>query len=178
MRTTPALRALAAILLTGGTFVAATAGTGAAAAALPKSPTLPTSPTSPTSPTYADGHGHGHGHGHGDGDGRHGRGPIRGTVVSRTALSVRSAPTTHSAVVDRLPPGSRVRVTCVVHGQHVNGDPHWYRLAGAHGWVSAAFVDTGGRSAPACADPCPRWKDGHWRNADEGDPSWNETWSD
>ncbi|MFI5677236.1 SH3 domain-containing protein [Streptomyces cellulosae] len=180
MRTTPALRTMAAILLTGGTFVAATAGTGAAAAALPSSPTSPTSATSAT-------HAHGHGDGDGRGDGRHGRGPIRGTVVSRTALNVRAAPTTHSAVVDRLPPGSRVHVTCVVRGQRVNGNPNWYRLAGARGWASAAFVDTGGRSVPTCADHGPRWKDDHWRDwsdwrdadqSDRSDPGGNETWAD
>ncbi|MFI6933732.1 SH3 domain-containing protein [Streptomyces sp. NPDC050287] len=166
MRTTPALRTLAAILLTGGTFVAGAAGTGAAAATLPNSP---------TSPTYADGHGDGH---DGDGDGRLGRSPIRGTVVSRAALNVREAPTTRSAVVDRLPPGSRVRVTCVVRGQHVNGNPNWYRLAGPHGWASAAFIDTGGRSVPTCADHGPRWRDGHWRDADPSDPSGDEFWDD
>jgi hypothetical protein len=147
MRITPALRPLAALLLTGGTLVTATAGATAVAA---------------TPPTYADGHGSGSG------------GPIWGTVVSGTPLKVRSAPTTHSAVVDRLAPGSRDRVECVVRGQSVNGNPYWYWFVGTRAWASAAFVDTGGRPVPTCADPCPRWKDGHWRNADRGDPSGNE----
>jgi hypothetical protein len=149
MRNSPALRTLAAILLTGGTLVAATAGTTAAAA---------------TPPAYAGGSG---------GSG----GPIWGTVVSGTALEVRSAPTTHSAVVDRLAPGSQDRVECMVRGQSVNGNPYWYWFAGTHGWASAAFVDTGGHRVPTCADPCPQWKDGDWRNADRGDASWNEAWA-
>ncbi|MGW0331645.1 SH3 domain-containing protein [Streptomyces sp. NPDC003011] len=151
MRTTPVLRTLAAALLTGGTLVAATAGTTATAA---------------TPPTYADGHGSG-------GSG----GPIWGTVVSGTALKVRSAPTTHSGIVDRLSPGTQDRVECKVRGQSVNGHPYWYWFVGAQGWASAAFVDTGGHRVPTCADPCPQWKDGGWHNPDRNDPSWSESWA-
>lgn len=146
MRTSPALRTLAAALLTCGTFVAAAAGTTAAAA---------------TPPTHADGHGS----------------PIWGTVVSRTPLNVREAPTTKSPVVDRLSPGTQDRVKCMVRGQTVNGNPDWYWLVGAQGWASAAFVDTGGRSVPTCADPCPHWKNGGWHNPDWNDPAWHETWA-
>jgi hypothetical protein len=149
MRTTPALRTLAAALLTGGTLAVAAAGTTAAAAA---------------PPTYADGHG-------GGGSG----GPIWGTIVSGVDLNVRAAPTTHSPVVARLSPWSQDRVDCKVQGQRVNGNPYWYWLEGAQGWASATFVDTGGRSVPNCADPCPEWKDGAWSNWD--DPYWNDSWS-
>jgi hypothetical protein len=128
MRTTTGPRTLAVALLTGATLAATAAGTFATAAP----------------PTYAEGH--------------RGGGPVRGTVVSRTPIDVRAAPTTHSAAVDRLPPGSKDRVTCMVRGQSVNGNPYWYWFTGARGWVSAAFVDTGRRSVPACADPCPQWK--------------------
>jgi hypothetical protein len=128
MRTTTGLRTLAVAMLTGATLTVTAAGTVAAAAP----------------PTYAEGH--------------RGGGPIRGTVVSRTPVDVRAAPTTHSAVVDRLPPGSHDRVRCMVRGQSVNGNPYWYWFTGARGWVSAAFVDTGRRSVPVCADPCPQWK--------------------
>lgn len=148
MRTTPALRTLAAALLTGGTLVAAAAGTSAAAA---------------TPPTYADGQGGGSG------------GPIWGTIVSGTALNVRAAPTVHSPVVDQLSPWSQDRVECMVQGQSVNGNPYWYWLVGAQGWASAAFVDTGGRYVPSCSDPCPQWKDGSWTNWE--DPYWNDSWS-
>ncbi|MDL5202727.1 SH3 domain-containing protein [Streptomyces sp. ALI-76-A] len=151
MRTTPALRTLAAALFTGGTLVAATAGTAAVAT---------------TPPGYADGH-----------DGGGSGGPIWCTVVSGTALKVRSAPTTHADVVDRLPPGTHDRVECKVRGQSVNGDPYWYWLAGAQGWAGAAFVGTGGHRVPNCADPCPRWKDGGWHNPDGNDPGWSESWA-
>ncbi|MFJ4936428.1 SH3 domain-containing protein [Streptomyces pseudovenezuelae] len=103
----------------------------------------------------------------------HGDGPVRGTIVSRTALNVRAAPTTHSAVVDRLAPGSQDRIECKVRGQSVNGNPYWYWFTGARGWVSAEFVDTGRRSVPTCADPCPQWRNGGWDNADMNDPSWD-----
>ncbi|MFI9828195.1 SH3 domain-containing protein [Streptomyces sp. NPDC051913] len=150
MRTTPALRTLAAALLTGGTLVAAGAGTTAAAA---------------TPPTYADGHGGGGGSG----------GPIWGTIVSGVDLNVRAAPTTHSPVVDQLSPWSQDRVDCKVQGQRVNGNPYWYWLVGAQGWASAEFVDTGGQGVPSCSDPCPQWKDGSWTNWD--DPYENDSWS-
>lgn len=97
-------------------------------------------------------------------------GLVRGTVVSHTDLKVREAPTTRSAVVDRLAPGSEVRIECKVRGEHINGNPFWYWLVGPHGWSSAAFVDTGGREVPNCADPVPEWKDGSWSN---WDPSWS-----
>ncbi|MCI3274827.1 SH3 domain-containing protein [Streptomyces cylindrosporus] len=150
MRTTPALRTLAVTLLAGGTLFAAAAGTAAAA----------------TSPTIVDGHG-------GGGSGS----PIWGTIVSRTALNVRSGPTVNSPVVDRLSPGSQDRVQCMVQGQSVNGNPYWYWLVGAQGWASAAFVDTGGQWVPTCADPCPQWRDGNWSNANWNDPSWDGAWA-
>ncbi|WP_141205986.1 SH3 domain-containing protein [Streptomyces griseorubiginosus] len=149
-RTPTALRTLAVALLTGATLAVPAAGTFAAAAP----------------PAHAEGHGRG--------------GPIWGTIVSRTALNVRDAPTTHSAVVDRLAPGSRDRVECMVRGQSVNGNPYWYWFTGAEGWVSAAFVDTAGRPVPTCADPCPQWKNDTWNNADWSDPDWNagsDTWA-
>lgn len=149
MRTTPALRTLAAALLTGGTLAVATVGTPAAAA---------------TPPTYADGHG-------GGGSG----GPIWGTIVSGVDLNVRAAPTTQSPVVTQLSPWSEDRVDCKVRGQRVNGNPYWYWLEGAQGWASAAFVDTGRHSVPNCSDPCPEWKDGSWTNWD--DPYENDSWS-
>ncbi|MGR3871303.1 SH3 domain-containing protein [Streptomyces graminifolii] len=148
MRTTPALRTLAAALLTGGTLAVAAAGTTASAA--------------PT--TYAEGHGGGGG----------GGSPIWGTIVSRTDLNVRESPTTHSPVVDSLSPGSQDRVQCVVRGQSVNGNPDWYWLVGAQAWASAAFVDTGGHGVPSCSDPCPGWKD---RGGNSGWSSNSSDWN-
>ncbi|MFJ8081754.1 SH3 domain-containing protein [Streptomyces sp. NPDC096205] len=152
MRTTLALRTLTAALLAGASL-AVTAGATAAAAA---------------PPTYA-----GQLPGDHDGDGSHG--PIRGTVVSRTALNVRMAPTTHAPVVDRLSPGSQDRIKCKVIGQSVNGNPYWYWLVGAQGWASAAFVEPDRHHVPTCADPCPEWKDGRWSNWN--DPFEGASWS-
>jgi hypothetical protein len=152
MRTTPVLRTLAAALLTGGTLAVAAAGTTAAAAP----------------PTYAEGHG-----------GGGGGSPIWGTIVSRTDLNLRQAPTTRSPVVGSLAPGSQDRVQCKVRGQSVNGNPNWYWLVGAQAWASAAFVDTGGQWVPSCSDPCPGWKDGNWNgntsNWNNSNWNWNNS---
>jgi hypothetical protein len=91
-----------------------------------------------------------------------GDGHVRGTVVSRTPLHVHAEPTVHARVVGELAPGGHDRIVCKVRGQHVNGNPYWYWLKGAQGWASAAFVDSGRHHVPACADPCPVWKDGRW----------------
>ncbi|WP_324617987.1 SH3 domain-containing protein [Streptomyces dysideae] len=130
MRTTPALRILAAALLTGGTLAVTAAGTTAAAAP----------------PATTEGRG---------GEGR-GGGPVRGTIISRTDLNLRQAPTTRSPVVARVSPGSEDRVDCKVRGRHVNGNPYWYWLVGAQAWAGAAFVDTGGHGVPTCSDARPR----------------------
>lgn len=88
-----------------------------------------------------------------------GGGVVWGTVVSGGDLNVRDRPDTGAAVVARLAPGSQDRVECATHGAAVFGNPYWYWLTGVRGWVSAAYVDTGGRSVPSCTDPCPSWKD-------------------
>ncbi|MBP5868543.1 SH3 domain-containing protein [Streptomyces sp. LBUM 1478] len=108
-------------------------------------------------------------------------GSVRGTVVARGDLNLREQPTTHSRVVGYLAPGSHARVDCVVRGQKVFGDRHWYWLADVRGWASAVYVDTHGRSVPACTDPCPRWKDcdpcqdGHGHG--DGNGSVSFTWT-
>ncbi|MFK4065298.1 SH3 domain-containing protein [Streptomyces sp. NPDC029674] len=87
---------------------------------------------------------------------------IWGTVVSGPDLKVRDEPSTHGTVLEKMPYGSEDRVKCSVRGTTVHGDPHWYWLEGARGWVSAAYIDTGGRHVPSCPssqDPCPQWHD-------------------
>ncbi|MFJ4691000.1 SH3 domain-containing protein [Streptomyces sp. NPDC088766] len=146
---TPAPRTLAAVLLTGGTFAVVALGTTASAA-----------PSTSTDASATRGSG---------------SGAVRGTVTSRTDLTLRQAPTTHAPSAGTLAPGSRDLVGCRVLGQSVNGDAHWYWLAGARAWASAAFVSTGGERVPDCADPCPRWKDDAW--ADRNDAWDDEPWS-
>ena len=156
MRTTPALRTLAAALFTGGVLTVVAAGTSAAA----------------TAPTHTLTNG-----------GGGSDSPIWGTIVSRGEMNVRQQPTTNSPVVDALSPGSQDRVQCVVRGQSVFGNSDWYWLVGAQGWASAAFVDTGRQWVPSCSDPCPGWKDrsnndwndGNWHdnNGNNDNSSWN-----
>ncbi|MGQ4384683.1 SH3 domain-containing protein [Streptomyces sp. SAS_270] len=148
MRTTPALRTLVAALFTGGVLTVVAAGTSAAAV--------------PPTQTTTGGHGH--------------HDPIWGTVVSRGELNLREQPTTNSAVVGVLSPGSQDRVRCAVLGQSVFGNPYWYWLVGAQAWASAAFVDTGNQGVPSC-DPCPGWKDDSWKNDSWHDGSRNDSWS-
>jgi hypothetical protein len=148
------LRALAAALLAGGSL----AVTASAATAAPAAPAVPATPAAtpaavPVALSASTSGG--------------GDGSIRGTVVSRTELNVRQEPTTHAPVVAALAPGSHDLVQCRVKGQSVNGNPDWYWLYGAQGWVGAAFVDVGRAHVPDCADPCPRWKDGDWTNWDD-----------
>ncbi|MGH4035104.1 SH3 domain-containing protein [Actinomycetota bacterium Odt1-20B] len=102
-------------------------------------------------------------------------GVVWGTVVSASDLNVRDQPSTGGAIVATLPSGSQDRVECATRGSSVWGNPYWYWLGGARGWVSAAYVDTAGRGVPDCGgnggsgpchqwhdncnDPCPVWKD-------------------
>lgn len=145
MRTTPALRTLAAALLTGSALTVLTAAAGTSAAA---------------PPTHSSS---------GDGSG----GPVPGTVVSRGELSVRQQPTAQSPVVAALAPGDQDRVQCVVRGQSAFGDPDWYWLVGARGWAAAVFVDTGGQRVPGCPDPFPGRQDASGSWTFTGSASWS-----
>lgn len=93
---------------------------------------------------------------------------VWGTVVSRGDLNLRADPSTSSSVVYRMAPGSQDRIECAAGGSWVNGTSTWYWFTGAHGWASAAYVDTGGRSVPSCSTPCPP---GHGQQQQRGGPS-------
>ncbi|MEU2392305.1 SH3 domain-containing protein [Streptomyces sp. NPDC007369] len=67
-------------------------------------------------------------------------GHTQGVVVSKVALKVRSKPTVYSDVVALLRPQQYVLLNCVKRGGWVQGNPEWYRLQGAGGWVSARYV--------------------------------------
>lgn len=149
MRITPALRALVATGLTGGVLTVAALGTTAEATPSGRS-----------------------GHPASDPDR-----PVRGTVVARGDLNLREQPTTHARVVGSLAPGDQDRVECVVRGQKVFGDRHWYWLADARGWVSAVYIDTDGRSVPHCTDPCPSWKECDPCRDGNGSGSVSFTWT-
>ncbi|GHI83364.1 hypothetical protein [Streptomyces xanthophaeus] len=63
-----------------------------------------------------------------------------GEVVSDAPLNVRQKATVHSGTVKVLRPGQRVLLNCQARGGWVDGNPVWYRLQGAKGWVAARFV--------------------------------------
>jgi hypothetical protein len=63
-----------------------------------------------------------------------------GQVDSRTGLYVRSQPTVYSTAIGTLRPRQRVLLNCQKRGGFVQGNPVWYRLQGAKGWVSARYV--------------------------------------
>lgn len=127
MRTTPALRTLAAALLTGGTPAVTAAGTTATAAP----------------PASAAGRGSGGPAKIGD--------TVLGTITSRTDLPLRQSPTAHAPAVGSLARGSHDRVLCEVLGQSVNGNPYSYRLVDAHDWASASGTSSGGGEWIPCA---------------------------
>ncbi|MFE2583738.1 SH3 domain-containing protein [Streptomyces sp. NPDC059378] len=128
MRTTTALRTLAAALLTSGILAVTSAGTTATAAP----------------PTLARGHGGGAGAFGGFGFW------TPGVVVAPGWLDVRQLPTPVSPVVNRLLPGFQDSVQCVVLGPSFNGNPYWYWLSGVRAWAPAGFVYTYGLRVPYC----------------------------
>lgn len=65
----------------------------------------------------------------------------KGKVVSRTGLSIRSAPTTNSTRLGVIPSGKVIALYCKKVGQNVDGNKLWYLLgAGRPGYVSARYV--------------------------------------
>ncbi|MEV7520253.1 SH3 domain-containing protein [Streptomyces sp. NPDC091371] len=56
-----------------------------------------------------------------------------GKVVSKGPLKVRSGPTTRSQAVGQVKPHSKVEIWCKRHGESVDGNDIWYRLAERNG---------------------------------------------
>ena len=57
-------------------------------------------------------------------------------------LNVRAAPSTYSTIVGRMSSaGTAVSIECYTHGQSINGQTMWYRIAAPHrGYVTAYYV--------------------------------------
>jgi uncharacterized protein YraI len=57
-------------------------------------------------------------------------------------LNVRAGPSTSSKIVAKLTSaGSAVSIDCYTHGQSINGQTMWYRIAAPHrGYVTAYYV--------------------------------------
>ncbi|MEV8394475.1 MULTISPECIES: SH3 domain-containing protein [unclassified Streptomyces] len=69
-------------------------------------------------------------------------GEPRGKVVSRITLSIREEPTSHSAYLGGLRPGTVIPLFCKVRGENVDGNNLWYLLGDARpGYVAARYVE-------------------------------------
>ncbi|MFE2493059.1 SH3 domain-containing protein [Streptomyces scopuliridis] len=69
-------------------------------------------------------------------------GEPKGKVVSRITLSIREEPTSHSAYLGGLRPGTVIPLVCKVRGENVDGNNLWYLLGGARpGYVAARYVE-------------------------------------
>lgn len=74
-----------------------------------------------------------------------------GKVVSKSALTVRYAPSIHSKAVGALRPGAMIPLGCKVRGPKVGGNDIWYSLPPTtHEWVSARYVRNIGRAPDWC----------------------------
>jgi hypothetical protein len=80
--------------------------------------------------------------------------PASGTVSAHVtdALKVRQGPSTATEQLGLIPSGTPISVECVTVGEVVEGTGSWYRVTyeGARGFVSGAFVDTGGSAVTGC----------------------------
>ncbi|MFJ9030641.1 hypothetical protein ACIRQP_19365 [Streptomyces sp. NPDC102274] len=69
-------------------------------------------------------------------------GEPRGKVVSRITLSIREEPTSRSAYLGGLRPGTVIPLFCKVRGENVDGNNLWYLLGDARpGYVAARYVE-------------------------------------
>ncbi|RSS79834.1 SH3 domain-containing protein [Streptomyces sp. WAC06614] len=81
-----------------------------------------------------------------DGNGEHHGKPgnhhryVIGKVVSKGPLNIRSRPTTHSEVVEKVYPNEKVKIRCKTRGETVAGNDLWYRLPEDDGWIAARYV--------------------------------------
>lgn len=77
-------------------------------------------------------------------------------VTTSTSLSVRTSPAVDAPVLGYVPAGGYVTIECAVYGDPVEdpagkATPLWDRISRPfEGYVSHAFIDTGGRGVSAC----------------------------
>ncbi|WP_067450810.1 SH3 domain-containing protein [Actinomadura macra] len=65
----------------------------------------------------------------------------KGKVTSRSRLTIRAKPTTHSQRLGSLRPGQVVDIKCWAYGQSVKGVRKWYRLGiSTPEWVSGRYI--------------------------------------
>ncbi len=72
----------------------------------------------------------------------------KGRVVA-ASLTVRSAPTTHSASLRTLARGRVIEIDCKLRGPSVGANSNWYQVRGG-GWVAARYVANVGKVPEYC----------------------------
>ncbi|MEU1630183.1 SH3 domain-containing protein [Streptomyces sp. NPDC020096] len=76
---------------------------------------------------------------------------VKGRVVARHGVVVRSGPSTRYRVVGHLASGRIVNIICKVRGQQVRGNSIWYKLdTRPREWVSASYVKNLGKIPRLC----------------------------
>jgi len=75
-------------------------------------------------------------------------------VAGSDPLRVRGSATTNSNVVTMLGPNTQIDIDCQIGGDSISGPSGttdvWYHVPSKGGFVSGAYVSTGGQSAPSC----------------------------
>jgi hypothetical protein len=67
---------------------------------------------------------------------------VKGEVIARTGLILRSAPTRGGAIVRVARYGEIVKIYCRSEGQSVSGNRQWYLLVdGSWAWGSARYIE-------------------------------------
>lgn len=77
-----------------------------------------------------------------------------GKVISKTNLTVRRAPSTHSVALGSIKPGKIIPLECKVTGTDVGGNNRWYLLPGGDTpeWVSARYIQNIGTAPDWCGN--------------------------
>ncbi|MGW0710568.1 SH3 domain-containing protein [Streptomyces sp. NPDC002643] len=74
---------------------------------------------------------------------------VKGQVIARSGLILRSAPNRGGAVIRVARQGEIVRIFCRTPGQNIDGDRNWYLLTnGTWAWGAARYI---------VAETTPRW---------------------
>jgi uncharacterized protein YraI len=76
-----------------------------------------------------------------------------GQITASGGLTVRSAPSAHSAKVDRYKSGEKLGLGCWTYGTSVDGNRTWYSTptdSPAGQWLSGRYVKLLGKKPPKC----------------------------
>ncbi len=77
----------------------------------------------------------------------------QGRVDATGGLVAHYVPSSDAAKYGSYADGARLRLTCKVHSESVDGNDLWYLVRGSKGrWVSARYVDNVGAAPRVCGD--------------------------